>query len=80
MNFLAAQDILVSDHRFQPGVLTDLEPAQLLHSQQGCSKAGKLKKTLLSYMHAAWSSLLEPHQLALKGRMLLLETSAAGLC
>ena len=51
MNFLAAQDILVSDHRFQPGVLTDLEPAQLLHSQQGCSKAGKLKKNT-PFIHA----------------------------
>ena len=33
INFLAAQATLTSDHLFQPGVLTNLEPAQLLHSQ-----------------------------------------------
>lgn len=32
------------------------------------------------HMHAAQSSVLQPHQLALRTRLLLLEASAAGLC
>lgn len=75
MGFLAARAAFTSDHLLQPMLLPSPEPEQLLHAPEGSGKAGI---TLL--LACARSPELQPHQLALRARLLLLEASAAGLC